>query len=87
MDIGYLSDGTIAAQEPQDESTDPTRLLRSFGRYCFGFMSARDVIVPPGVTPAVVGTHIALPVGARSHSRSVSLSSGPPGSALGRMDS
>ena len=47
MDIGYLLDGTpVAAQEPPDEQTDPTRLLRSLSFYCLGFVFTRDVVVP-----------------------------------------
>jgi hypothetical protein len=54
MDIGCLLDRTPVAQEPQDEQTDPTRLLRSLGRLCLGFVFTRDAVVPRRVAPVVV---------------------------------
>lgn len=58
MDIGYLLDGTSVAQEPQDEQTDPSRLLCSLSSFRLGLVFTRDVVVAP---------HVALPVVARPH--------------------
>ena len=61
MDIGYLLDGTPVAQKPQDEQTDPARLLRSLSSLCLGFMPTCDVVVPAcvalSVRPANHSTH------------------------------
>jgi len=46
MNIGFLVDRTLEAQEPQHEQTDPSRLLRSLGSFCLGFVFARDVVIP-----------------------------------------
>jgi hypothetical protein len=46
MNVGYLLDRTPVSQEPQDEHTDPTRLLRSLSSFCLGFVPTRDVVVP-----------------------------------------
>jgi hypothetical protein len=78
MDVGYLLDGTPVAQEPQDEQTDPTRLLRSLSPFCLGFVFTRDVVVAP---------HVALPVVARTHFNNVlRCSTGPTGSSGGNHD-
>jgi hypothetical protein len=47
MVIGYLFDGTLVAQQPQDEHTDPTRLLRPLSSFCLGLVSPGDVVVKP----------------------------------------
>jgi hypothetical protein len=71
VDLRYLLDGTPVAEEPQDEQTDPTRLLRSLSSFCLGFVSTRDVVVTP---------HVALPVVARTHFNNVlRYSTGPTG--------
>jgi hypothetical protein len=62
MDIGYLLDRTPVAEQPQDEETDSTRLLRSLSSFCLGFVFTRDVVVPP---------HVTLPVVARTHFNNV----------------
>jgi len=66
MDIRYLLDGTPATQEPQDEQTDPTRLLRSLSSFCLSFVFTRDVVITPHVALPVVAAHVP-PVVARTH--------------------
>jgi hypothetical protein len=64
VEIWFLSDGTLVAQEPQHEQTDPTWLLGSLSSFCLGFVPARDVVVAP---------HVALPVLPQNHPTTYSL--------------
>lgn len=52
---GYLLDGTPVAQEPQNEQTDPSGLLRSLSGFRLCFMTTSDVVVPSAVATSVVG--------------------------------
>lgn len=45
IDIGCLFGLAPVAQKPQDEQTDPTRVLRSLSSFCLGFVSIGDVVV------------------------------------------
>jgi hypothetical protein len=66
MDISYLLDGTSVAQEPQDEQTDPSRLLCSFSSFCLGLVFTRDVVIASHIALPVVAPHVP-PVVARPH--------------------
>jgi hypothetical protein len=66
MDIGDLPDRRSVAQEPQDEQTEPSRLLCSLSSFCFGLAFTGDVVVAPHVAPPVVATHVP-PIITRPH--------------------
>src|SRR5579862_9573532 len=50
--------GAPIPEEPQDEETDSTRLLRSLRCLCLGFVPTGDVVVDPRVALPVGPAHV-----------------------------